>query len=128
MCIIMFMRVIIQCLVFIICVYLVLVYNSQSGCRRSDRQSVFCSETPTDAQRWFHGEMSRCLLHTQHYSYENCTPCHLHFFFLQIACYHKNDSMRTHETVFRVQFHTGALCGDRLSLHKEDLDHANKGT
>ncbi|KAI2651852.1 Tensin-3 [Labeo rohita] len=43
-----------------------------------------------------------------------------------IACYHKNDSMRTHETVFRVQFHTGALCGDRLSLHKEDLDHANK--
>ncbi|KAL1254552.1 hypothetical protein QQF64_016781, partial [Cirrhinus molitorella] len=43
-----------------------------------------------------------------------------------IACYHKNDSMRTHETVFRVQFHTGTLCGDRLSLHKEDLDHANK--
>lgn len=64
MCIIIFMHVIIQCLVFIICVYLVLVYNSQSGCRRSDRQSVFCSETPTDAQRWFHGEMSCCLLHT----------------------------------------------------------------
>ncbi|XP_073673157.1 si:ch211-191a24.3 isoform X2 [Garra rufa] len=43
-----------------------------------------------------------------------------------IVCYHKNDSMRTHETVFCVQFHTGAVCGDRLSLHKEDLDHANK--
>ncbi|XP_016099165.1 tensin-3-like isoform X3 [Sinocyclocheilus grahami] len=42
-----------------------------------------------------------------------------------IACYHKNDSMRTHETVFRVQFHTGTLCGDQLSLQKEDLDHAN---
>lgn len=43
-----------------------------------------------------------------------------------IACYHKNDSMRTHETVFGVQFHTGTLCGDQLSLQKEDLDHANK--
>ncbi len=47
---------------------------------------------------------------------------------LQIACYHKNDSLRTHETVFSVQFHTGTLCGDQLSLQKEDLDHANKGT
>ncbi|XP_059354905.1 si:ch211-191a24.3 isoform X3 [Carassius carassius] len=42
-----------------------------------------------------------------------------------IVCYHKNDSMRTHETVFRVQFHTSTLCGDKLSLQKEDLDHAN---
>lgn len=47
---------------------------------------------------------------------------------LQIACYHKNIPVRTHETVFRVQFHTGALSGDQLSLQKEDLDHANKGT
>uniref|UniRef100_A0A8C2H1D3 Tensin 3, tandem duplicate 1 n=1 Tax=Cyprinus carpio TaxID=7962 RepID=A0A8C2H1D3_CYPCA len=45
-----------------------------------------------------------------------------------IVCYHKNDSMRTHETVFGVQFHTGTLCGDQLSLQKEDLDYANKGT
>ncbi|XP_016373765.1 tensin-3-like isoform X3 [Sinocyclocheilus rhinocerous] len=43
-----------------------------------------------------------------------------------IACYHKNDSMRTRETVFGVQFHTGTLCGEQLSLQKEDLDHANK--
>uniref|UniRef100_A0A8C2CF08 Tensin 3, tandem duplicate 1 n=1 Tax=Cyprinus carpio TaxID=7962 RepID=A0A8C2CF08_CYPCA len=43
-----------------------------------------------------------------------------------IVCYHKNDSMRTHETVFGVQFHTGTLCGDQLSLQKEDLDYANK--
>ncbi|XP_026089329.1 tensin 3-2 isoform X3 [Carassius auratus] len=42
-----------------------------------------------------------------------------------IACYHKNGSTRTHETVFRVQFHTSTLCGDKLSLQKEDLDHAN---
>ncbi|XP_048064590.1 tensin-3 isoform X1 [Megalobrama amblycephala] len=45
---------------------------------------------------------------------------------VMIACYHKNVPVRTHETVFRVQFHTGALSGDQLSLQKEDLDHANK--
>ncbi|XP_043076024.1 tensin-3 isoform X4 [Puntigrus tetrazona] len=43
-----------------------------------------------------------------------------------IACYHKDVSARTHETVFGVQFHTGALRGDQLNLQKEDLDHANK--
>ncbi|XP_067273224.1 si:ch211-191a24.3 isoform X2 [Pseudorasbora parva] len=43
-----------------------------------------------------------------------------------IACYHKNISVKSHETVFRVQFHTGALSGDQLSLQKEDLDHGNK--
>ncbi|XP_051501562.1 tensin-3-like isoform X1 [Myxocyprinus asiaticus] len=45
---------------------------------------------------------------------------------IMIACYHKNVSMRTHEIVFSVQFHTGFLCGQMLSLKKEDLDHANK--
>ncbi|KAK7150559.1 hypothetical protein R3I93_011716 [Phoxinus phoxinus] len=43
-----------------------------------------------------------------------------------IACYHKNVFVRTNETVFRVQFHTGALSGDQLSLQKQDLDHASK--
>ncbi len=118
---------------FIICVYLVLVYNSQSGCRRSDRQSVFCSRTPTDAQRRFHGETSLCLYtHTHRQTALILQKLHTvsssFLLSLQIACYHKNDSMRTHETVFGVQFHTGTLCGDQLSLQKEDLDHANKGT
>lgn len=117
---------------FIICVYLVLVYNSQSGCRRSDRQSVFCSGTPTDAQRRFHGETSLCLLYTHRQTALILQKLHTvsssFLLSLQIACYHKNDSMRTHETVFGVQFHTGTLCGDQLSLQKEDLDHANKGT
>ncbi|XP_026147069.1 tensin-1-like isoform X1 [Carassius auratus] len=43
-----------------------------------------------------------------------------------IACYHINDTMMIHETVFGVQFHTGTLYGDQLSLQKEDLDHANE--
>ncbi|KAM5156613.1 tensin-3 isoform 2-T2 [Mantella aurantiaca] len=44
---------------------------------------------------------------------------------IMIKCYHKSYYTENHDIIFRLQFHTGAVHGQRLHFGKEDLDHAN---
>ncbi|XP_072009226.1 tensin-3 isoform X2 [Engystomops pustulosus] len=45
---------------------------------------------------------------------------------IMIKCYHKKFRSVTRDVVFRLQFHTGAVHGNRLIFGKDELDHANK--
>lgn len=45
----------------------------------------------------------------------------------QVKCYHKKHHTATRDTIFRLQFHTGAVQGYRLLFAKEELDGACTG-
>ncbi|XP_053570308.1 tensin-3 [Bombina bombina] len=45
---------------------------------------------------------------------------------IMLKCYHKKYRSSTRDVVFRLQFHTGAVHGNRLMFAKDELDHANK--
>ncbi|XP_054847031.1 tensin-3 [Eublepharis macularius] len=45
---------------------------------------------------------------------------------IMLKCYHKKYRSATRDTVFRLQFHTGAVQGYGMVFGKEDLDNANK--
>lgn len=44
---------------------------------------------------------------------------------IMIKCYHKSHYTENQDVIFRLQFHTGAVHGQRLYFGKENLDHAN---
>ncbi|XP_051943774.1 tensin-3-like [Hippocampus zosterae] len=45
---------------------------------------------------------------------------------IMIKCYHKSEVSSEREVIFRLQFHTGALQGYKLTFDKEDMEAANK--
>ncbi|XP_061852978.1 tensin-3 isoform X2 [Colius striatus] len=45
---------------------------------------------------------------------------------IMLKCYHKKYRSATRDVIFRLQFHTGAIHGQRLVFGKEDLDNASK--